>query len=136
MAVNSNLPTIQRLKFEDYAREATWQEAFRSLVETLNLFIPPVYDILNGGVGYRNIIAPQIYIKSVTAAATTTFSFVNPLAIQPSAVIIGNLWSGIPSTHPAVAVQVYWHYSGNSIIVDNVVGLTAGTAYTLTLVVL
>lgn len=136
MANNSNLPTIQRLKYEDYARAGTWQEGFRALIETLNLFIPPVYDILNGGVGYKNLLAPQLYTAIVTGAATTTFSFVNPLGIQPSAVLVGNVWTGVRSTHPAAAVQVFWHYSGNSIIVDNVTGLIAGTVYSLTLVVL
>lgn len=136
MATNSNLPTIQRLKYEDYSKEATWQDAFRSLIETLNLFIPQTYNILNGGIGTQNAIAPQIFTKVITAAATTTFTFVNPLTIQPSAVLIGNVWTGIRSTHPAAALQVYWHYSGNTIYVDNIVGLVAGTIYSVTLVVL
>ncbi len=132
----SNLPTIQRLKYEDYARSTNWQQAMQGLVNSLNLFMTPVYDILNGGVGYLNLTTPQIYPTTITAAAVTTFSFINPLSIQPQAVIIGNCWTGIPTTHPAVALQVYWHYAGNTIVVDNVIGLTSGTIYHLTLVVL
>lgn len=134
--VQSNLPTIQRLKYEDYARYGGWQQALQALVNSLNLFMTPVYDILNGGVTYVNLTVPQTYTNVIIAATTTTFSFVNPLQIQPSAVIIGNCWNGISSTHPAVALQVYWHYSGNTIIVDQIVGLTAGTQYTITLVIL
>lgn len=136
MANQSNLPTIQRLKYEDYARAQSWQEAFRSLVETLNLFIPQTYNIMNGQIGYQNIVAPQIVTRTVTAATTTTFSFVNPLSIAPSAVLLGNCWSGIPTTHPAVALQIFWHYTGNTIVIDQIVGLTSGTSYNLTLVVL
>jgi len=136
MGINqSNLPTIQRLKFEDYSRAETWQDAFEGLVESLNLFIAPVYDILNGGVDSQNVIAPQIYAKTVTGATVTTFTFINPLRITPRAVLLGNIWTGIPSRHPATA-QVFWHISNNAIIVDDVPGLVAGTIYNLVLVIL
>lgn len=132
----SNLPSIQRLKYEDYARAGNWQQAIQSLVNALNLFMTPVYDILNGGVSYPNLTVPQIYEKVITASATTTFTLVNPLSIQPSAVVVGNCWTGLQSTHPAVALQVYWHITGNTIIIDNIIGLTAGTQYHVTLVIL
>lgn len=132
----SNLPTIQRLKFEDYAHSENWKDGFESLVNALNLFITPVYDILNGGVNYMNLTIPQTYAVTITAAATTTFSFINPLSVQPKAVIVGNCWTGLQSTHPAVALQVFWHISGSTIIVDNIVGLTPGTIYNVLLVVL
>lgn len=131
----SNLPTIQRLKYEDYARAENWQGAMQLLVNALNLFMTPVYDILNGGIGYTNLVAPQVYTTTITAKTTTTFSFVNPMRTLPQSVVIGNCWSGLPSTHPAVALQVYWHYSGNTVLIDNIVGLTAGTEYTVTLVI-
>ena len=132
----SNLPTVQRLKYEDYARSGTWQQAVQALVNSLNLFMTPVYDILNGGVTYTNLTAPQTYTTTITAGTATTFTFVNPLSIQPSGVLIGNCWTGLQSTHPAVALQVYWHYSGNSIIVDDIIGLTSGIQYQVTLVIL
>jgi hypothetical protein len=133
---NSNLPTVQRLKYEDYADASDWKDAMQKLVNTLNLFITPAYNIFNGGVNYQNLTAPQIVDKQITGATTTTFSFVNPLAILPRAVLIGNCWSGIPSTHPAVALQIYWHNTQGTIVVDNIVGLTAGIVYNLSLVVL
>ena len=132
----SNLPTVQRLKYEDYARATTWQQGVQLLVNSLNLFMTPVYDILDGGVTYSNLTVPQIYPTVVTAGTPTTFSFVNPLRTLPQAVVVGNCWAGIPSTHPAVALQVYWHYTGNTIMVDDIVGLTTGTQYSITLVVL
>lgn len=132
----SNLPSVQRLKYEDYSRAGSWQQAFQSLVSSLNLFMNPVYDILNGGVTYMNLTIPKTFVKVITAATTTTFSLVNPLSIQPSAVIVGNCWTGLQSTHPAVALQVYFHTTGNTIVIDNIVGLTVGTQYTITLVIL
>ena len=132
----SNLPTIQRLKYEDYADAGSWQKALELLIAALNLFLTPVYNILNGQVGYQNLSAPQLYTKTITAATTTTFTFTNPLTIPPSAVILGNVWSGVPSTHPVTTIQIMWHYTNGAVVVDNVVGLTAGTSYTLTLAVL
>lgn len=142
MAVNqSNLPTIQRLKYEDYARQPNWQAAFQALINTLNLFITPVYNILNAGIGYMNLVLPQIYTVTITAAADplTTFTFTNPLSIQPSAVMVGNVWSGVPSNHPSGGIdacQVFWHFTQDTIIVDNITGLNPGVQYTITLVVL
>lgn len=133
---SSNLPTVQRLKFEDYARDQNWKDAVRDLVNSLNLFMTPVYGILNGGVSYQNLTVPQLFTKTITASATTTFSFTNPLPISPSALVLGNVYqTGNTSTHPASVCQVMWHYSGNTIYIDNVIGLTSGTQYTLTLVV-
>ena len=131
----SNLPTIQRMKWEDYADSATWQDAMQKLLANLNLFITPTYNILNGQVTYQNLAVPQIYQKNITASTTTTFTFMNPLNQQPQVVILGNVWTGLPSTHPVAAVQAMWHYSGNNIVIDNVIGLSSGTNYNLTLLV-
>ena len=132
----SMLPQVQRLRWEDYADATGWQTAMQALINNLNLFITPTYNVLNGQVGYQNIVAPQLFTKVITGASPTTFTFVNPLSIAPSAVIVGNCWTGIPSTHPAVALQVFWHYTGGNIVIDNVVGLTTGTVYSVTLVIL
>jgi hypothetical protein len=133
----SNLPTIQRLKYEDFADAGSWQKAIELLVNALNLFLTPVYNILNGGVGYSNLVVPQIFSKTIVAGTTTTFTFQNPLSIAPSSVMLGNVWSGVPSIHPAAVCQVMWHVTnGNkTIVVDNVIGLSSGTQYVLTLVV-
>ena len=130
----SNLPTVQRLKYEDFADAGSWQKAIALLVDALNLFLTPVYNILNGGVAYQNLVAPQVYTTSFTGGQTPP-TFKNPLAINPNSVIIGNVWSVITSTHPAVAVQCFWHVSGNTIVIDSIVGLTSGTVYTITFVV-
>jgi hypothetical protein len=132
----SNLPTVQRLKYEDYSDAKSWQQALQQFIATLNLFVNPVYNILNGQVTYQNLTAPQIVTYTVTAATPTSFSFTNPLIIVPGAVILGNVY--IPpnfNQHPAVACEVMWHFSGNTIYVDDVVGLTPGIKYTLVMVV-
>src|ERR1700691_367790 len=103
----SNLPTVTRLKYEDYADAKDWQTALQQLINSLNLFIGPVYTILNGQVTYQNLTLPQLYSQNIVATATTQFNFVNPLIIQPSAVILGNCYI-VPNQnqHPTVATQV------------------------------
>ncbi len=136
MMAQSNLPTIQRLKWEDISRAKTWQEALQLLITTLNLFISPVYDILNGGITKQNVVSPQVVLKTITAATLTTFSFANPIKGQPSAVLIGNVWSAVPTAHPGSTVQAFWHITGDQIVIDNVIGLTPGTIYQLTLIII
>lgn len=137
MPVNSsNLPTNRTFKFEDFPGAEKW---FAQFLQSLNLFVSPVYDILNGGVGYQNLTVPRIYTKTITAPATgsTTFNFTNPLAITPSAVLLGGVAkSGDITSHPSSASCVYWHFSQGIIYVDNIPNLTASTTYVVTLVVL
>lgn len=136
MAINqSNLPSIQRLKWEDFSREETWQEGMQALIAMMNLFVTPVYDILNGGVTLQNLESPRVIVKTITGATITTFSFTNPLRVPPTSVVVGNVWLGIPSVHPSTPVQAFWHVTNNQIIIDDVTGLTPGMIYNLTLLV-
>src|ERR1700719_2907624 len=133
----SNLPTIQRLKYEDYADAKDWQTALQQFINTLKLFVNPVYSILNCNITYQNLTVPKLYSQMITATSPTTFNFINPLSILPSAVILGNVYV-VPNfnIHPAVATQVYWHAANNTIFIDDIVGLTAGVKYFVQLVIL
>ncbi len=134
MAINqSNLPTNRRFRFEDYPGAEEW---FAQFLSSLNLFIDPVYQILDGGIGYQNLLIPQIYTKTITAPATgnTTFNFSNPLRIAPQSVIVGNIYvSGRPTSHPTSPAVVYWHFSQGIVYIDNITNLTASTMYVVTL---
>lgn len=132
----SNLPTNQEFKFENYPGAEQW---FQQFLNSLNLFTTAVYQILNGGVTYQNLTVPKTLTRTVTTPASgpVTFSFTNPLRIQPQAVLLGNVYvNGNPSSHPTDASCVYWHLSQGSIYVDDIPNLTASTTYVITLVVL
>lgn len=137
MAVNvSNLPTNRTFKVEDFPGAEPW---FAQFLNSLNLFVDPVYQILNGGITYQNLMVPQTYTKIITtpAAGSVTFNFTNPIRLLPKAVLLGNVYvNGNPSSHPASATCVFWHSSQGSIYVDNIPNLTASTTYVITLVVL
>lgn len=131
--MGSNLPTTRRYKYEDFSGAPQW---FSNFLTALNLFIDPVYQILDGGVDYQNLTVPKIITKIITAPASglVTFNFTNPLRIAPSAVILGNIYvNGQPSSHPTNPAIVYWHFSQGNIYVDNITNLTASTTYVVTL---
>ena len=119
---NSNLPTIQRIKFEDYKDAPGWFEHF---LETLNLFMTAIYNIVNKGITYANLGVIQPFTFQYTPGSTVGFKFANPVTGLPNSVILGNVYEGNQlQLHPAVVTQIYWHYSQGFIFVDNIVGLT------------
>lgn len=132
----SNLPTSRLFRFEDFPGAEEW---FGQFLQALNLFVDPVYQVLNGGVTYQNLTVPQLYTATITAPASgpVTFSFTNPIRIAPRAVLLGNVYkSSSPATHPSLASCVYWHFSQGTVYVDDIPNLTASTQYVITLVVL
>lgn len=131
----SNLPTNQEFKFENYPGAEQW---FAQFLQSLNLFTTAVYQILNGGVTYQNLLVPKVYTATVTADASgdMTFNFTNPLRINPTAVLLGNIYeNGQPSSHPTNSTSAYWHVSQNTIYVDQIPNLTASTTYVVTLLI-
>jgi hypothetical protein len=124
---NSNLPTVQRFKYEDYKDAPGW---FSQFLMTLNLFVNSVYNIINHGITYSNLGVIQPFTFQYTPGTTTNFSFTNPLIVNPTNVIIGNVYQLNNLTiHPAAVTQLYWHYSQGKIFVDSILGLTSGTTY-------
>lgn len=130
---NSNLPTIQRVKYEDYKDAPGW---FAQFLNTLNLFMTGIYNIVNKGITYSNIAVIQPVTFTYTPGTTTNFTIGNPLSIAPNNVIVGNVYvTGNLATHPAGAVTLYWHYYQGTIIVDSILGLTNGVTYTISVMV-
>jgi hypothetical protein len=131
MALNnaSNLPTIQRVKYEDYKDAPPW---FGQFLNTLNLFMTAIYNIVNRGITYSNlaVIAPISF--QYTPGSTIDFSFGNPISIAPTNVVVGNVYiNGNLTSHPASAVSLFWHYSQGRIVVDSILGLTNGITYVI-----
>src|SRR6202140_1775338 len=119
---NSNLPSVQRIKIEDYKDAPKWFEQF---LQTLNLFMTAIYNIVNDGITYSNLGVIQPFTFSFTPGTTTGFKFANPIIVPPTNVIIGNVYIGNQlMSHPAGVTQLYWHYSQGFIYVDSIIGLT------------
>jgi hypothetical protein len=130
---NSNLPSIQRVKYEDYKGAPDW---FAQFLNTLNLYLTAAYNIFNGGITYSNLGVIQPFTFTFTPGSTAGFKFANPLIQAPQNVIIGNVYiTGDTSSHPTGAVTLFWHYANGFIFVDAIPGLTNGTNYTLSVTI-
>lgn len=129
----SNLPTIQRIKYEDYKDAPAW---FAQFLQTLNLFVNAVYNIINRGITYSNLAVIAPFMFQYVEGSTTGFKFTNPITVNPSNVIVGNVYvTGNTTMHPTGVVTLFWHYADGSIVVDSIVGLTSGVNYTLSVLV-
>lgn len=125
----SNLPSIQRVQYEHYKGAPAW---FAQFLDALNLFLTAAYGIFNGGVTYANLAVIQPVAFSFTPGSTVGFKFASPIAGVPNGVSIINVYEGNDfQAHPAAATQVYFHYSQGFIYIDDIIGLTAGTKYTV-----
>lgn len=130
---SSNLPTINRVKYEDYKDAPSW---FAQFLMTLNLFMSAAYNIINRGITYSNIGVIAPFTFRYIQGSTTNFQFTNPTTAIPSNVIVGNVYqTGNPELHPSGAITLFWHYTNGSIIVDSIIGLTPGINYTLSVMV-
>jgi hypothetical protein len=136
MTINqSNLPTITEFRFENFPDADKW---FAQFLNSLNLFVIPVSQMIAGNISYQNLSAPRFFTKVITtpAAGALTFNFISPIRIVPTAILIGNIHvNGNPSIHPSSSTCVYWHYSQGSIYIDDIPNLTASTTYVVTLAV-
>lgn len=130
----NNLPPLWRFDYSDYSGLGS---VFQKFLSNLNLFTLNVYNLLNGGIGFANM-QRSIYTVTVTAKTTTTISFVNPLPVAPSGVVLVRaVVSTATSTPITNAVSVAnWGFDGKNINILSVPGLTVGTSYTLSIEVM
>lgn len=130
---NSNLPTIQQIKYEDYKDAPAW---FAQFLMTLNLFLTAVYNIINRGITYSNLAVIAPFTFQFVSGSTTGFKFINPTTQIPTNVIVGNVYqTGNTTVHPTGAITLFWHYTNGFIVVDSIIGLTSGVNYTLSVIV-
>lgn len=129
----NSLPPLWRFDFGDYTGLGS---VFQKFLSNLNLFTLAVYNLLNGGIGYSNL-QQAIYKFTIQASTITSVSFVNPLTITPSAVVLGQvLLNGNTNVAIANAVSVAnWEYDGRSIQIGNISGLTSGSTYTIAVII-
>lgn len=127
----NNLPPIWRFDFGDYSGLGG---IFQKFLANLNLFTLNVYNALNGGIGFSNM-QRIAYSATVTAGTTTPLKIVNPLSITPSCIYIAKVTvKGSDNTVITNAVSAAnWTFDGKNINILNIVGLTSGTAYNITL---
>jgi hypothetical protein len=131
------LPTIQRFQKQNYPGSPDW---FTRFISDLNSFTEIVWNILNNNVTPADNMDAQVYQTTVlagAAAADNAFQFMSTLNHNPQAILVGYVADTAAYEAPlANAVGIQWTFSGSTISVTGVTGLTAGHTYALTLVIL
>ena len=133
MSASNPLPPTWRFDPADYAGLPV---AFYKFLANLNLFTLAVYNLLNGGIGYANL-QQALYTFTVTAGNITSVSFVNPLPIAPSAIVVGKILQ-LSTTAQALttaASAANFVYNGTTINILNITGLVSGVTYQITVIV-
>lgn len=126
---NNNLPPIWRFDFGDYSSLGS---TFQKFLANINLFTLSVYNLLNGGIGFPNL-QRVIYRTTFIGTSPATLSFVNPLPIAPSGVVLVKILEN-GGLNTAVGVSfANWVYDGVNINILDIPGLNVGFTYQVSL---
>jgi hypothetical protein len=131
------LPTIQRFQKQNYPGSPDW---FTRFISDVNSFTEIIWNILNKNVTPSDNMDAQVYQTTLlagAAASNNTLSFQSTLKHTPQAVIIGAVtdqaaYSGAFSS----AVFPTWSFSGTTVSIVGITGLTSGHTYSITFVIL
>ncbi len=130
------LPVIQRFQKQNYPGSPDW---FTRFLSDLNQFTETVWNILNNNITPPDNMDAQVYTTSVLAKATVAanaFSFQSTINHSPLAVMVGAVNDQAAYKSPLnSAVGIQWTYSGGTISVTGVSGLTTGHTYSITLLI-
>ena len=129
-------PSIQRFYSDDYKEAPTWFKS--TFLNTLNLFVFPVYNALNKNLTVGANINQAYETITVTGNSTpsnNTASFLNPIQGNPTGLTVVNVQiTGTPTqTFPAAAIQAFFTFDGTSINIGAITGLSNGVVYQITL---
>ena len=131
------LPTIQRFQKQNYPGSPDW---FTRFISDLNSFSEIIWNILNKNLTPADNLDAQVYSTSIlagAAATNNTLSFQSTLKHSPQALLVGSVVDQAAYASPfSSAVFATWTFSGSTISITGITGLTSGHTYNVTFVVL
>lgn len=131
------LPVIQRFQKQNYPGSAEW---FTRFISDLNTFTETIWNTLNNNITPSDNMDAQVYTTSIlagAAASNNTLAFQTTLKHTPQAVIIVNCVDKTAySSAFTSAVFATWSFSGTTISITGITGLTNGHTYNVTFLVL
>lgn len=131
------LPTIQRFQKQTYAGAPDW---FTRFLGDVNSFTEIVWNILNKNLTPADNLDAQVYQTTILAGAAAednTLSFQSTLKHTPSVLVVGQATDQAAYSSPFTsAVFPTWSFSGSTISITGIAGLTSGHTYNITFLVL
>lgn len=134
----ASTPNFRRLSLEDFKDAPEW---LGRLVEWLNQVVEYIVLANNKGITFgENIQCEAFRVVEVLAgasAAACTAQFATTLKVKPQGVIpVRVVQKGAAYTVIGAAVTIEWRFDSGKILITSVTGLTNGTTYELTLLVI
>ncbi len=133
----AKLPPIKVIRREDVRDAPDW---ITLLLYPLNLFMTAVYLALNKGLTFDDNIISQKQKFTITAGATAinnTASFLLHMNKKPEYLLLGDVVARTGNYAPiGAAVFVEWTFDGTHVNITSVTGLTNGTIYDFSVLIL
>ena len=134
---NMRLPNFKRLMKQDYAEQ--FQDFVETLSSSLNYGIEVLYSALNNNLTLKDNLACTIAEFNVTVGATgaptatTSFTLSNNLRVE-GIVVLAVTNNVNAATYPPSAVFINFTSQSDSVIINNITGLTSGISYKIKVV--
>jgi hypothetical protein len=122
---------------QDYAEE--FQDFLEKIAASLNYGIEVLYSALNNNLTLKDNLACTIAEFSVTVGATgdptvrTSFTLNNNLRVE-GMVVLAVTNNVNASTYPPAAVFINFTSQSDTVIINNITGLTSGVSYKIKVV--
>lgn len=125
------LSNIKRIRREDIKEAPSWIDR---IIGPFNIFVDTVSNAFNKKITFQDNI--QCFFKTVEVVSLP-FTIANDLPVKPSAVFIAQVYeTNSPTATIGTAITVEWGIVSDGIQIKNIEGLTAGTKYTITMLVI
>ncbi len=134
----AKLPTQRRVSKEDFPDAPSWFDNFTAIISS---FMREVYSALNGNLTFGENVNGMVKKFRITAGAApenNTFTFTHELKLKPFGVYPCQVTQVTGSYAPITsAVFVSWRLNdGGQIVIDAITGLTNGSIYDITVLVI
>lgn len=133
----ATLPPINRISKEDLKDAPGWIDR---LLYPLNLFFDSVYRALNRSLTFHDNIDSQeisFSIKSGASASTNTNKFSVTMKNKPTGLILKTATLVAGNYTPiGNAVFIDWYYEGGFLFITAISGLTNGSTYNITILLI
>lgn len=131
------LPPIQRISREDVPEAPDW---ISRLLRPLNEFLSAMYNGLNNGLTLQENVACQIKAFTLTAgaaAANNTSKFPLTMKRKPQYLVpLSVNVSTVSDVRSGSASTFTWNYDGVNVNITSISGLTNGSLYTITVLLI
>lgn len=128
----SKLPSVKNIQMQDIPGAPVW---FDSFLQRLNKFMIATYDGMDKRLSINDNLQAYIHEMISFKPEYIPYKIASKLPVNVSGIIKVSC-QDVTDGYTAMtnAIDVSWYSENNNIIIDNIIGLTAGHTYNIRLV--